>query len=84
MMIVRVVIFFLVVIITCCYTSYMLSSKFMMMALDSKNEVIEKNNETIDALIKQNTHQKLVIDNMEDVIKQGIKSGCIKNNDGLY
>jgi hypothetical protein len=56
----------------------------MMMALDSKNEVIEKNNETIDALIKQNTHQKLVIDNMEDVIKQGIKSGCIKNNDGLY
>lgn len=84
MMMVRVVMFFMLVIITCCFTSYMLSKNFMDQALEAKNEVIEKQKDQIDSLIKQNEQQQLVLVNLRDIVKVGIKDGCIKKYDGIY
>lgn len=81
MFVIRIIAFFIVVIISSCYTTYMLSANFLYDSLETKDQMIAMQNAKIDELIKQNEHQNLVIGNLRDVLKDGVKTGCLKNKD---
>jgi uncharacterized protein YeeX (DUF496 family) len=51
----------------------------MMASLDAKNELIKQKDEEINKYIKANEYTILVNDNLREIIKNGIKSGCLKN-----
>lgn len=71
-------IFFILVLVASSYTTYNLSKEFLLISLETKNQVIDQKQKDIERLIKQNEYQMLVNDSLKDIIKVGIKSGCIK------
>jgi len=79
MLLIRALIFIVLVLITSSYATYKLSESFMMASLDAKNELIKQKDEEINKYIKANEYTILVNDNLREIIKNGIKSGCLKN-----
>lgn len=63
------------------YVTHQMSMVFLYSALDAKNQTIAIQQETIKNLIKENEINHIVIDNAREVIKEGLKSGCLTHDD---
>lgn len=63
------------------YVTHKMSIVFLYSALDAKNQTISMQQETIKNLIKENEINHIVIDNAREVIKEGLKSGCLSRSD---
>lgn len=78
MLIIRIVIFFLMVLMVSTYVTHQMSIVFLNSALQAKNEVINQQKETIKHLMIMNADKDIVIENTREIIKDGVKSGCLK------
>lgn len=80
MLIIRVLIFFVMVFMVSTVVTYNLSKNMMFVTIQAKNQVIENQNQSIQMLIEQNSKLEIVNTELKEIVKGGIKSGCLKNS----
>lgn len=77
---IRVAIFFVMVFMVSSVVTYNLSKNMMFVTIQAKNQVIENQNQSIQMLIQQNSKLEIVNGELKEIVKGGIKTGCLKNS----